>query len=76
MVKEVVGLLAEGADEEDEIGGGGVVGEGVLTMLRAQGQQGGELSLFDGGEVNVHSVRVHCAGVREGCRVGWASGEE
>jgi hypothetical protein len=48
MVEEVVGLEAEAADEEDEIGGGGVVGEGVGAVLGAGRQEGGELGLFDG----------------------------
>lgn len=55
MLEQALGLRAKAAEEEDEVGFGGVGREGVARTVRgACGQKGDEFGLVDGSEMNLH----------------------
>ena len=57
VVEKVVRVGAEAAEEQDEVGCGGIVGEGVGAVLGSERQEGGELCIGDWGEMDVHGLR-------------------
>ncbi len=57
MGKKAIGVGAEAADEEDEVGVGGVLRKGVAgAVCGARGQEGDEFGLVDGSEIDLHKL--------------------
>lgn len=55
--EEAVGVFSEAAEEEDKVGGGRVVRDGVAGAVRsACGQEVGEFGLVDGSEIDLHKL--------------------